>query len=43
MDVFQVNNISTETEAANEGVPWKNLFLEILQYSQENICVGVSF
>ena len=28
-------------EAATEGVLQKKLFLEILQYSQENTCAGV--
>ena len=28
-------------EAATRGVLYKKLFLEILQYSQENTCVGV--
>ena len=30
-------------EAATGGVLKKKLFLKILQYSQENSCVGVSF
>ena len=31
------------TEAAIEVFCYKKLFLEILQYSQENTCVGVFF
>ena len=31
------------TEAATIGVPWKKVFLEILQNSQENNCARVSF
>ena len=31
------------TETATGGVVWKELFLKISQYSQEKICVGVSF
>ena len=30
-------------EAATGGVLYKKLFLKTLQYSQENICVKVSF
>ena len=30
-------------EATTGGVLWKNLFLKISQYSQENNCVGDSF
>ena len=30
------------SEAATGGVPYKKLFLKVLQYSQENNCVGVS-
>ena len=30
-------------EAATGGALLKKMFLKILQYSQENICVGVSF
>ena len=28
-------------EAATRGVLYKNLFMEILQYSWENTCIGV--
>ena len=31
------------TEAATIGVPWKKVFLEILQNSPENNCARVSF
>ena len=31
------------TKAATEDVLYKKLFLKFLQYSQENICAGVSF
>ena len=31
------------SEAAIGDVLWKKVFLKILQNSQENICVGVSF
>ena len=31
------------TKAATRGVLQKSLFLNISQFSQENICVGVSF
>ena len=30
-------------EAANRGVLWKKVFLEILENSQENTCATVSF
>ena len=32
----------TGPEAATRDVLWRKLFLKILQYSQENTCVGVS-
>ena len=32
-----------QAEAATGGVLQKNLFLQILQYSLENTCFGVSF
>ena len=31
------------SEAAIRGVPYKKLFLKVLQYSLENNCGGVSF
>ena len=31
------------TEAATGGVPWKKVFLQISQNSQENTCARVSF
>ena len=31
------------TEKATGGVVYKMVFLKISQYSQENMCVGVSF
>ena len=31
------------TKAATGGVLWKKVFLKILQISQENTCVGMSF
>ena len=31
------------TEAATGGALWKKVFWKILQISQENTCVGVSF
>ena len=31
------------TEAASSGILYKKLFLRILQYSQENTCVGIFF
>ena len=47
MKVSRLTSISSiednYLEAATRGVLYKNLFLKTLQYSQENICVGVSF
>ena len=37
----KILNLPEHIEAATRGVLWKRL-LVILQYSQENICVGVS-
>ena len=31
------------SEEATEGVLWKKVFLKMLQISQGNFCVGVSF
>ena len=38
---FPLLILDLSPEAATRGVLYKKLFLEILQYSQENICVGV--
>ena len=35
--------VHRKPEATTGGVLWKKLFLKILQYSQENTCVTVSF
>ena len=35
--------LKIETKAATRVAQWKKMFLKISQYSQENICVGVSF
>ena len=35
--------ISISDKAATGGFLYKKLFLNVLQYSQENACVGVSF
>ena len=37
------NNSSLISEAATGGVLYKNLFLQILQNSQENTCARVFF
>ena len=38
-----IENQHFNSEAAAGGDLWKKMFLKILQISQENTCVGVSF
>ena len=41
--VVKITKFAIFAEAATGGVLWKKVFLKILQNSQENTCVGVSF
>ena len=41
--LFFISNFEHITEAVFWRFSVKNMFLKILQYSQQNTCVGVSF